>query len=150
LYAEAVEGKSDDPHWYSRILTPDEFRQLVAGALAGERHKKAWIGMIEPSAADRIRALCGKSVTKIMVESDSIWHSYKKGQHNLHFEDIFCVTDVINTASFMERSAEGNQNNEVIKFRKDSNGLITFVMEIRVKYEGWLALVTCYRLKKVR
>jgi hypothetical protein len=71
------------------MLTLGEFRQLVADALAGERRKKAWIGMIEPPAADRIRALCGKNATKIMVESDSIWHSYKKSQHNLQFEDIF-------------------------------------------------------------
>jgi hypothetical protein len=72
-----VEAESNAPPWYSRMLTPDEFRHFVTEALAGERHKKAWIGAVKPDAAGRIRAVCGKTVSKIMVESDTIWHSYK-------------------------------------------------------------------------
>jgi hypothetical protein len=132
------------------MLTPDEFRQFAVAALAGERHGKAWIGVVEPQAVARIQAVCGKTVSKIMVESDSIWHSYKKLAHNLEPDDIFRIVEVINTATDIQPAEKKNQNNEVIKFSKDIDGLITFVEEIRINFDGWLALVTCYRLKKIR
>jgi len=40
-----------------------------------------------------------------------------------------------------------HQNNECLEICKDIGGIITFVMEIRKHYGGWLTLVTCYRLK---
>ena len=146
-FVEVNVGKGQ---WYSQMLTPDGFRQFVAAALAGERHKKAWIGTVTPSMAASIRGLCGKTVSKIMVESDAVWHSCKKSAHNLEPDDIFHLVEVINTADNIQKSGKGSQNNEVLKFSKDINGLITFVEEVRVNFDGWLALVTCYRQKKVR
>ena len=85
-----------------------------------------------------------------MVESDAVWHSYKKSAHNLEPDDIFHLVEVVNTADDIEKSEKGSQNNEVLKFSKEINGLLTFVEEVRVNFDGWLALVTCYRQKKVR
>jgi hypothetical protein len=145
-----VEVNTGREQWYSRMLSSDEFRQFVTNVLAGERHRKAWIGMVTPQTAARIRVLCGKTVSKIMIESDAVWHSCKKSAHNLEPDDIFHIVDVINTAEDIQKSEKGNQNNEVLKFNKDIDGIITFVEEVRINYEGWLALVTCYRQKKVR
>jgi hypothetical protein len=137
--------KSGKPQWYSHMLTPDEFKLFAASALAGERHKKAWIGVVKPSAAGRIQAVCGKTVSKIMVESDTVWHSYKKRGHNLQPDDIFHITTVINAADSITKSSYGHQNNEVLLFSKDISGNLTFVVEVRVNFGGWLSLVTCYR-----
>jgi hypothetical protein len=143
-----VKTENNAERWYSRMLSPDEFRQFAAAALAGERHQKAWIGVVSPVAADRIRTVSGKAVSKIMIESDSIWHSCKKSVHNLQPDDIFHIVDVINTAGHIQRSGKQHQNNEVLEFHKDVNGIITFVAEVRAHFDGWLALITCYRQKK--
>ncbi|GHU18625.1 hypothetical protein FACS1894163_10820 [Spirochaetia bacterium] len=39
------------------------------------------------------------------------------------------------------------KNNECIEISKDIGEKITLVMELRIHYGGWLALVTCYRHK---
>jgi hypothetical protein len=59
-----VETETNQGHWYTCMLTSDEFRQFVTPTLTGDRHKKAWIGIVEHQAADRIQAICGKTMSK--------------------------------------------------------------------------------------
>jgi hypothetical protein len=57
------------------------------------------------------------------------------------------IVDAINTATEtnIKFSDEKHQNNKCFEISKDIDGKITFVMEIRIHYGGWVSLVTCYR-----
>jgi hypothetical protein len=65
--------------------------------------------------------------------------------HKLKDNDILHIIDTINTATDIKASNTTHQNNECLEICKDIDGKITFVMEVRKHYGGWLALVTCYR-----
>jgi hypothetical protein len=56
--------------------------------------------------------------------------------------------NVINTATDIKYSPIHHQNNKCLEFTQDIDGNIIFVVEVRIKFGGWLALVTCYRRKK--
>jgi hypothetical protein len=83
-----------------------------------------------------------------MIESSSIRNSLKKASHNLKDDDFFHITGAINTATDIKVSNKKHQNNECIEICKDIGGKISFIMEVRTHYGGWLALVTCYRLNR--
>ena len=131
--------------WFSHVLSVEEFKEFVAESLVSRSNKKAFLGYVEPQAAMRIKAKSGISVTKIMADSGAIRHSYERKHHNLEADDIFHIVELINTAIDIELSDTKNQNNQVLYFRKNINGLITFVEEVRAARDGWLDLVTCYR-----
>jgi len=136
--------------WYQKRLTQDEFMVFIKDALTGRNNNKAFIGTIGQETAKKIESICGKKVGKIMIESEGIRHSYKKASHNLKDDDLLHIVDVINTATDIKVSDITHQNNECLEICKDIDGIITFVMEIRKHYGGWLALVTCYRLNRGR
>jgi hypothetical protein len=133
------------------ILSGEAFRQFVSDSLSGDGiiNKKAFIGTITEEAIKRIQVVCGKNVCKITVDTGAIRHSYKRIEHNLEPDDIFHIIDVINTATDIKLQAKKHQNNETLLFQKDINGEITFLTEVRITNKE-LALVTCYRKKKVR
>ena len=133
-------------NWYKRQLTQDELKIFIEEARTGGKNNQAFIGLVEKNAAQRIEAVCGKKVEKIMIESGAIRHSYKKANHNLKDDDLLHIVDAINTATDINVSATKHQNNECLEIGKDIDGEITFIMEVRIHYGGWLALVTCYRL----
>jgi hypothetical protein len=139
-----LESKTSEK-WYSHQLTADELKMFVTDAKTGKANRKAFIGMVETNAAQRIWAVSGKKVTKIMLESDAIRHSYRVDHHNLKDNDMLFLVDVINTAIEIKMSDEKHQNNDVVKISKDIDGQITFTLEIRVGHDGWLSLVTCAR-----
>ena len=134
--------------WYLHQLTQDELKVFVEKSRTGKSNDKAFIGTVAVDAAQRIEAVCGKKVGKIMLESGAVRHSYSKDYHLLENDDIFHYVDVVNTAIDIRLSGEKHLNNEVITFTKDINGEILFTVEVRVNYGGWLSLVTCYRLHK--
>jgi hypothetical protein len=86
----------------------------------------------------------------VLVPGTVALPSYKETSHNLLPDDIFSLADVVNTATAIQKSEKQHQNNEVLEFSKEISGMITFVLEVRVNFSGWLTLVTCYRQKKVR
>jgi hypothetical protein len=131
--------------WYLHQLTHDELKVFVKESRIGKTNDKAFIGTVAPAAARRIEAVCGKRVGKIMLESGSIRHSYKKASHNLKNDDLLHIVDAINTATDIKVSNTFHQNNECLEICKNIGGKLTFVMEVRIHYGGWLALVTCYR-----
>ena len=61
--------------WYKRQLTQDELKVFIEEARTGKNNNQAFIGIVETSAAQRIEDICGKKVTKIMIESGAIRHS---------------------------------------------------------------------------
>ena len=131
--------------WYKRQLTQNELRVFIKEARTGKNNNQAFVGIIETSTAQRIEAACGKKVNKIMIESGAIRHSYRKANHNLKDDDLLHIVDAINTATDIKVSAMKHQNNECLEICKDIDGKINFIMEARIYYGGWLALVTCYR-----
>jgi hypothetical protein len=83
-----------------------------------------------------------------MLESGTIRHCINKPSHNLRENDLFLISEIINTAADIRVSDTINQNNTCLEFRKDIDGDITLVVEVRVHYGGWLCPVTIYRKKK--
>ena len=138
---------NDEP-WYIHQLTQDEFKLFVKEARTGKINEKAFIGDILPETAQRIEVICGKKAGKIMLESGAIRHSYKKTGHNLRDDDLLHIVDAINTAVDIKVSNRSHQNNKCLEINTDIGGIITFIMELRTHYGGWLALVTCYRLNR--
>jgi hypothetical protein len=134
--------------WYIHQLSQDQLRLFIDEARTGKSNKKAFIGTITLNAAQRIQAVCSKKVKNIMIESEGIRHSFKKDSHNLNNDDLLHIVDAINTASDIRLSNTQHQNNECLEISKNIGGKIIFVMEVRIHYGGWLALVTCYRLNR--
>jgi hypothetical protein len=131
--------------WYLRQLTQNELKTFIEEARTGKSNDKAFIGTVTPAAARRIEDVCGKKVGNVLLESGAIRHSYKKSNHNLKDDDLLHIVNAINTATDIKVSEESHQNNECLKICKNIGGEITFVMEVRIHYGGWLSLVTCYR-----
>jgi hypothetical protein len=149
-----VEGKTDI--WQKRMLTHQEFIQFITKTFNREfsGDRKAWIGVVSSLAQTKLKQIAGRTANKIMISSSSIFHVYKKESHNLLFDDILHIVDVINNADTIDLSTDKSKHkNDVFLFKKDINGTITFVIELRISKaypDGWLDLVTCYRQKKPR
>ena len=131
--------------WYIHQLTQDQLKLFIDEARIGKNNNKAFIGTVTPDAAQRIEAVCNTKVKNIMLESEGIRHSLKKASHNLRSNDLLHIVDAINTSTDIKVSDTTHQNNECLEICIDIDGKITFIMEVRVHYGGWLALVTCYR-----
>ncbi|MDR1218361.1 MAG: hypothetical protein LBK73_01995 [Treponema sp.] len=131
--------------WFTRLLSTDELKAFIDNAKIGNKNEKAFIGLVMPDAAERIQAVCGQGVQKIMLESEAVRHSYRVAYHNLQDDDLLLFTDVLNTATDIKLSDTKHQNNTVIQMRKNIGGKIIFTVEVRIKHGGWLALVTCAR-----
>jgi hypothetical protein len=133
--------------WYSRQLSEDELKQFINAERNGKANKKAFVGLVEQEAALKIKQICGKNIKGIMLESESIRHSYKKAEHNLFDDDLLKFVDLINSADDIRLSEKAHQNNACLEFSKTTEDTLTVVVEIRTHFGGWLALVTCYRKK---
>jgi hypothetical protein len=134
-----------DERWFDRKLLPDELRDFIHESRTTKQNKKAYIGDVTPEASRRILEICGYPAAHIMLESEAIRHSYRTSTHKLADNDLLYIPEIINTSTTIKLSSEKHQNNLCLEFRKNIDGKITIVEEIRVNYDGWLALVTCYR-----
>jgi hypothetical protein len=133
--------------WYLHQLTQNELKTFVSESRAEKSNKRAYIGTVISAASQKIEVVCGKKVSKIMLESGAIRHAYKKSNHNLRDDDLLNLVYAINTATEtnIKVSDKTHQNNECLEISKEIDGEIIFVMEVRIHYGGWLSLVTCYR-----
>jgi hypothetical protein len=145
LTKETVKG---GPKWYSRQLIDEELKNFIAEALTGKENRKVYIGIVTHEAHQRIKNVCGKIMSNIMLESGTVRHAVNKPSHNLRENDLLLVSEIINTAKDIRLSEKTNQNNECLEFRKDLDGEITLVVEVRVNFGDWLCPVTIYRKKK--
>jgi hypothetical protein len=144
-------GKED--RWFESQLTQSEFEEFVNEAKNSQNNtaiKRVYIGNVTPDAARRIETISGKKMAKIMVDNGQIRHSYKKSSHYLEPDDIFHIKDVINTATDISMSDKEFLHNPVLIFKKEINGEITFLVQVRAQYGGWLAFADCWRQKKVK
>ncbi|WP_157784270.1 hypothetical protein [Treponema primitia] len=135
--------------WYDHQLSSQELKQFIAEERNGKENKSVWIGIVEPEAAERIKTVCGDEVSKIMLESGAVRHSYNKAHHNLADTDLEYAVTVINSPStIIALSNQKHRDSEVLSFKGNINGEIYFLEAVRPKHQGWLSLVTCYRPKK--
>ena len=112
-------------------------------------YKRVIIGTINNDAQIRIKNVCGVNVKEIDIDNHSIIHTLANRNHNLEPEDILLPVDVINTSVNIELSDKKHQENQVLVFKKDIDGDITFLTEVRVK-NGYLFIFNAWRQKKAR
>ena len=139
--------------WFSHQLTAEEFRNFVDEAQNSQDNsqiRQAFIGVVAPDAAERVKAVSGKTVSKIMIDNGQIRHDYKKASHNLEPDDVFHIIDVINTATNITLSEKEFLESPALIFEKDLGGNVTFLVQVRSAFGGWLAFADCWRQKKKR
>ncbi|MDR1931654.1 MAG: hypothetical protein LBQ57_02410 [Spirochaetales bacterium] len=138
----------DSEKWYDHQLSTEELKKFIEEARNGKENKNAFIGTIQHSTAERIKAICGKNISKIMLESGAVRHSHNKLHHNLKDDDLLYAVEVINSPISIEPSPTKHRDSSVLTFKGYINGEIYFLEAIRPKHDGWLSLVTCYRPQK--
>jgi hypothetical protein len=133
------------------IYTHDEFQTFIKISLAsdGKENHEAFIGKVGDDTKAAVKEKVGIDVDYITTDSSSIVHAYSKPWHNLEPDDMLLAVEAINTSNSITLSPRGHQNNKVLEFKKDINGEITFMTEVRVK-KGKLMIFDCWRQKKIR
>jgi hypothetical protein len=117
-----------------------------------DRHspnRRVIIGEVNNDARKRIEDISGKTVKNINIDSESIRHSLKKPEHNLEPEDLLLAVDVINTATDIKLSDKKHLQSDVLTFKKDIDGEITFLTEVRAR-KNYLLVFNAWRQKKAR
>jgi len=124
---------------------------LIAETLKKRKspYKRIQIGKISDEAQKRIESVCGVKIPEIDIDNSGIIHAIKKAEHNLQPDDLLNVVDVINTAADITISKKKHKSNDVLVFKKDIDGEITFLAEVHEK-NGYLLVFNAWRLKKAR
>jgi hypothetical protein len=112
-------------------------------------HKWIRIGIIGNDAQKRIEQKCGAIVSEIHIDNSGIIHAMDKLHHNLKSDDLLHAVDVINTTNDISLSEEKHKSNDVLIFKKDISGDITFLTEVHVK-KGYLLVFNAWRQKMAR
>jgi hypothetical protein len=142
------EGRENVGKWYTHQLSPGELLDFIDEARNGNINKNAWIGVVRTEASERIEAVAGIRVSKIMIESGAVRHAYNKAHHLLEEDDLLHAAEVINNPTSIELSPRKHRDSSVLIFKGNINGEIYFLEALRPKHEGWLSLISCYRPKK--
>jgi transcription elongation factor len=114
-----------------------------------KRYKRIRIGAISDEAQKRIENICGGKIPEIDIDNSGVIHAIKKAEHNLQPDDLLNVVEVINTATDISISAKKHKSNDVLVFKKDIDGEITFLAEVHEK-NGYLLVFNAWRAKKAR
>ena len=72
-----------------------------------------------------------------------------KLHHNLELDDLLHAVEVINTTNDISLSEEKHKSNDVLIFKKNIGGDITFLTEVHVK-NNYLLVFNAWRQKKAR
>ena len=107
------------------------------------------IGDIITDAQERIEQKCGVIVSEIHIDNYSIIHAMTQAHHNLDPGDLLHAVDVINTSTEIDISYKQHLSNDVLLFKKNIDGEITFLTEIHVK-RAYLLVFNAWRQKKAR
>jgi hypothetical protein len=146
-------GENDKPRRNDKPLTAGELKTFIDESLADKKapYKRAVIGKINEDAQKRIETAYGEKVSlkNINIDNYSIHHAVTNLNHNLEPEDLLLAADVINSATDITKSDVKHQDSDVLVFKKDIDGEITFLTEVRVK-NGYLLVFDAWRQKKAR
>ena len=84
-----------------------------------------------------------KKISNIDINKSGIIHAVTKKAHNIKPEDMLHAVDVINETDSLSLSDEKHQDCDVLVFKKDINGEITFLAEAHIQnnylliFNGW-------------
>jgi len=112
-------------------------------------HKWIRIGIISNDAQQRIEQKCGDKVSEIHIDNSGIIHAMAQTHHNLESDDLLHAVDVINTTDDISLSEKKHKSSNVLIFKKNVYGEITFLTEVHVK-NNYLLIFDAWRLKKAR
>jgi hypothetical protein len=112
-------------------------------------YKRLVIGTVSNATQKKLNTDFGFIVKNINIDNSVIIHAMGKPANNLEPDDLLHAVDVINTAEDIALSPEKNQNNRVLVFKKDINGELTILAEVRKKNE-YLSVFDAWRKIKAR
>ena len=126
-------------------------QDFIKESLKNRKAPYKWIriGIIENNAQKRIEEKCGYKVSEIHIDNSGIIHTMAQAHHNLESDDILYAVDVINTTNDISLSGKKHKSNDVLIFKQDINGSITFLAEVHAK-NGYLLVFNAWRPKKAR
>ncbi|MDR0321156.1 MAG: hypothetical protein LBI28_06610 [Treponema sp.] len=104
-------------------------------------HKQIVIGMIKPSAQQRIKDKCGHKISKIEINRNGVVHAMRKKEHNLEADALLYAVDVINTTTDISLSPKQHKGSNVLIFKKEIGNEITFLTEVHIRKNRLLVLM---------
>jgi hypothetical protein len=133
------------------IIQQEDLKKFIMESFNNRNapHKWVRIGLIENDAQKRIKEKCGIKISEIHIDNYSVIHALKKKNHNLQLDDLLYITDVINTTTDISLSDKKHKSNDVLIFKKDIFGEITFLAEVHIKND-YLLIFNAWRQKKAR
>ena len=128
-----------------------ELKDFIEESLKNRKAPYKWIriGTVGNDAQRRIEQKCGAKVTGIHIDNSSVIHAMKQAHHNLEPDALLHAVDVINTTKDISISEKKHKSNDVLIFKQDINGYITFLTEVHVKND-YLLVFDAWRQKKAR
>jgi len=133
------------------VVRQVEFQDFIHETLQNRKVPHRWIkiGIISEEAKNRIECECGIRISEIHIDNSSVIHALAQPHHNLDPDDLLHAVDVINSADDICLSEKKHKSCDVIIFRKNINGEITFLTEVHGKND-FLMIFNAWRLKKAR
>jgi len=131
------------------LSTKEELKNFIKQTLENREktNKRVIIGKINEEAQQRIEKLCGKKISDIDIDSSGIFHSITKVNHNIEPDDLLYAIDVINTTKDITLTNKKHQDCDVLIFRKNIDGEITFLTEAHIA-NNYLLVFNAWRQKK--
>ena len=132
-----------------KTATKTEVKQFLSDAMATNENVRISLGAVSDDAKSRIKAVLGKDVNRILLDSGEIRHAMAKQEHHVSLSDLENVAAIVNTTKSISLEPKRHQNNDVLRFKEEKENGLNVIMEFRSR-KGDLSLVTAYRVKKGR
>ena len=128
-----------------KVLNKEETKDFIRKHKNSKENERVCLGDVKPEAKTRIKKATGLDTTRVILDSDSIRHTFQKPAHNLEIDDLDDMYDVVNTTHDISLSSDTTKRGTpVIIFRKEESNGVYLLMEFRAgKHE--LELQTAYR-----
>jgi hypothetical protein len=133
-------------------LTNEKGLRDFVNATMADKHapyKRLFIGVVSDTTQQKLKNDFGFTIKNVNIDNDGIIHAMDKAAHNLEADDLLYVVDVINGSQDIERSPLKHQNNPVLIFKKDIDGELTVLAEVRNK-NGYLLVFNAWRKNRRR
>jgi hypothetical protein len=135
----------------SPVVSKEEFKSFILHIIADRAvpYRRLKIGLISENTKELLKNKYAFSLQDIDIDKDGIIHAIDKPAHNLEPDDLLNAADVINTGQDVTLSTKKHQNNEVLIFKKDIDGELNILAEVRKK-NGYLLVFDAWRKQKAR
>jgi len=133
------------------LSTKKELQDFIKETLENRNneYKIIKIGETTEDAKQRIEKICGKKISSIDIDNSGVIHAVSKVNHNIESDDLLLAVDVINTTTDISLSDKKHQDCDVLIFKKDIDGEITFLTETHIK-KDYLLIFNAWRQNKAR